>query len=149
MRVDVADEEQYSGEFALWQANCDRSMKGKKGHAALKEMERALVAMPVKEIYADVLVEQGGCMCAIGAVMVQRKIDEGMSREDALDECSMRDPECVETIAEKELGFPHMVAWSTAYENDWDGYRPDVTPAQRYERMLKWVRGKLGVSDGK
>jgi len=39
MRIGYSEDEDYPGQFELWQANCQRSLKGKKGQAALRELE--------------------------------------------------------------------------------------------------------------
>lgn len=44
MRISYSDEEDSPGQFALFQANCRRSLQGKKGQAALRELEAALLA---------------------------------------------------------------------------------------------------------
>ena len=48
MRVSYSEEENYPGQFDLWQANCKRSRQGKKGQVALRELKAALLAMPDK-----------------------------------------------------------------------------------------------------
>ena len=72
-----SDEEGFPGDFALQEANRRRSLQSRAGRKALKRLERALLAMEEKKLYADVLVDPNGEVCAIGAVMVQEKMDEG------------------------------------------------------------------------
>ena len=139
MRVDYSEEEQYPGHFYLWQANCRRSRQGKKGQASLRELEAALLAMPDKRIHRDVLVEPSGETCAIGELMVHRKVSDGITREQAIAECAVLDPG--DTLYHGvSVGLPRMVAWSVAVEND---YERNVTPEKRYADMLAWVRGNL------
>ena len=139
MRVSINEDEDYPGQFELWQANCKRSCRGRKGRAVLRELENALLALPEPKLGYDVLVESTGEVCAIGSLMVQRKVDAGMSREQAIAECSTADPyETEETGV--ELGMPSLVAWSAAVEND--EYSTE-TPEERHARMLKWVRSHL------
>ena len=143
MRVDYTEDEDFAGQFGLWQANCDRSARGRKGQAALREMKKALLAMPVKRIARYILVEPSGEVCAIGALMVQKKIDAGMSREKAVEECSTVAPYPSDAQG-VEAGMPRLVAWSVAVENDsdpWDG--KETTPEQRYDRMLAWVQNRI------
>ena len=139
MRVSYSDEEDFVGQFDLYAANCERSLRGRKGQVALRELEAALQALPHPQLGHDVLVEPTGEVCAIGAMMVQRRIDAGMSREQAIAECSNVDS-CDTQEAGERIGMPSLVAWSAAVEND--EYRRE-TPEQRYERMLAWVRGCL------
>ena len=140
MRVDYSEEENYPGQFELWQANCRRSRQGKRGQAALRELEAALVAMPVKRIHQDVFVEPSGETCAIGSLMLHRKIAEGMPREQAVAECARLDPMDTEEYG-VSLGLPRLVSWSVAVEND-DEYE-NKTPEERYRHMLAWIRKSL------
>ena len=139
MRVDVIYDDQFPGQAELWQANCRRSRRGKKGQAVLREIEAALVAMPDKLIHKDVFVEANGETCAIGALAIQRRVQSGESRKEAAESLSMLCPYDTEEHG-VDLGFPRMVAWSIAVEND-DDRR--TTPEERYNRMLAWVRGEL------
>lgn len=43
MRISYSDEEDHPGQFELWQANVTRSLKGKNGQRALRELESALL----------------------------------------------------------------------------------------------------------
>ena len=139
MRVNYSEEEDYPGQFDLWQANCRRSRQGRKGRAALKKLEAALEQMPIKRLEHNVLVEPDGLVCAIGAQMVQEGIDQGLTREEAV----ARAAEIDQTEVEEEgvnLGMPRLVAWSVAVEND--EFRRQ-TPEERYGRMINWVRAEL------
>ena len=140
MRVGYTDEEDYQGQFDLWHANCRRSINGRKGQKALRELEQALLAMPDKRIYPDILVAPNGAVCAIGSLMVQKKIDAGMSRKEAVAVCAQTYPEETED-AGVEVGIPRMVAWSIAIENDND-WRVR-TPKELYTHMLNWVQERI------
>ena len=140
MRVNYNEDENYGGEFNLWQANCRRSRQGRKGQAALRELESALMGMPDKRIQKDVLVESSGEACAIGALMLHRKVSAGMAREQAVAECAALEPLDTEEHG-VSIGMPHLVAWAVAVEND-EYYRVE-SPEERYRRILAWVRGEL------
>ena len=140
MRVNYSEEENFQGQFDLWQANCRRSRQGKRGQAALVELESALVAMPVKRIHKDVFVEPSGETCAIGSLMLHRKISGGMTREQAVSECADLCPDDTEEHGVR-LGLPRLVAWSVAVEND-DEYKT-MTPEELYRHMLSWIRKEL------
>ena len=142
MRVSYTEDEEFPGHFGLWLANCDRSIQGGKGQAALREMEKALLAMPAKRIARDILVEPTGEVCAIGSLMVQKRVDAGMSREDAVAACSKAVPYETEEKG-VEVGLPRLVAWSVAVENDSDPWNQDTSPEQRYGRMLEWVQKRI------
>lgn len=167
-RINYSEDETYPGQFNIWQANCRRSLQGRKGQKALLELEAALVAMPDKRLYAEVLVEPTGELCAIGALMVERKVADGLSRDEAVAVCADVDPDDTEGAAIR-AGFPHLVAWKVFEMNDITldtrrltlegpttqfGYmgigggcgsiRVPYTPEERYELMLSWVRSELG-----
>jgi len=156
-RIGWTDEEDYPGQFGLWQANCQRSLDGRKGQAALRELETALLALPQKRLITSELVNDAGEVCAIGAVAKHR----GQLTEDmrARGECHMEE-------VGVDLGMPRLVAWKIVELNDillsdregrlvihagpyrWPSEQPTsweftMTPEQRYERVLEWVRGEL------
>ncbi len=133
-RIQYKDDEEYGGEFALWQANCKRSLRGKRGQAALRELEAALIALPEKRLISGV-IEDDGQVCAVGAVIKARgMIEEAYKAED--------DGDTTDAIAASMLGWPSLVAWKIVELNDeeCDG----LTEAHRYERVLARVRELLG-----
>ena len=140
MRVDYSEDEEYGGQFHLWQSNCRRSRRGKKGQAALRELEAALIALPNKRIQKDVFVERSGETCAIGALMLHRKVSAGMTRQQAEEECAALDRDDTEEHG-ISVGLPRLVAWSVAVEND--EWNREDSPEERYLRILGWVRGEL------
>ena len=140
MRVGYSEDEEYGGQFNLWQANCRRSRQGKKGQAALRELEAALMALPDKRIQKDVFVETSGEACAIGALMIHRNVSCGMPRQQAIAECAKLDPDDTEKHG-VSIGLPRLVAWSVAVEND-DEWKIR-TPEERYLHMLAWIRKEM------
>ena len=158
MRIGFSDEEDYPGQFELWQANCRRSLAGKAGQAILRELEIALTAMPSKRLIASDLVDAHGEVCAIGALADAR----GAITDDMIGWAEY-DMEGVGV----HLGMPRLVAWKIVEVNDlqltgtelvfyegpyrWPSERPcayiAVTPEIRYERMLEWVRGQLSAGN--
>lgn len=159
MRIGYSEDEEYPGQFNLWQANCYRSLQGKAGQAALRELEAALIALPTKRLIAGKLVEHGD-VCAIGALALHKgATEEGLEQHDE---------EYMEGVG-MEYGLPKLVAWKVVEANDIDneeyslyapgpnanhfyGYVPgyslrvEVTPEQRYDSMLKWVRSMLAAA---
>ena len=154
-RIGFSDDEERPGQFALWDANCRRSMRGKRGQAALRELEAALLAMPEKRLIRDLLTDDDGGVCAIGAYARHKGLD-----------LSKFDPEDESDEVGVAAGMPALVAWSVVALNDvtldtvwevsdgplnrWDAtYRGgiplvrDMTPEERYEKVLAWVRANL------
>lgn len=139
MRISYADDEDFPGQFNLWQGNCQRSIDGKNGQAALRELEAALLALPEKRLIHGELQDSEGGVCAIGALAKYRNVEV------------KSDPEEMEEVG-VELGMPRMVAWKVVALNDvgLESYYDTLTgkfkcftPEQRYERVLKWVREQI------
>lgn len=166
MRIEYCEQEDHPGQFNLYHANCARSLGGRKGQAALRELEAALVALPTKRLIANALVHEGD-VCAIGALALKRGV-LSLGEEDEGEEM---------VDVGESLGMPRLVAWKVVEANDIDnetysvrapgpnqyqwpeytpGYRLSVhtTPEERYVNVLKWVRANLSggspkTGDGK
>ena len=110
----------------LYRANVARSIQGRRGQAFLRELAAALDAMPVKELIQERLIDEGNNVCAIGAVCRSRGLD--VSNVDC------HDPDEVG----KTVGISHIMAAEIEYMNDEFPWEPE-TPAQRWQRMRKWV----------
>ena len=138
MRLDYCDEESFPNQFELWEANCQRSLRGKAGQRELRELEAALLALPAKRLVHGVLRTDDGDVCAIGAYGQYKGVD-----------LTEFDPEDESDKVGVAGGMPHLVAWAVVDLNDgylgW--YYGDVfvryTPEQRYDKMLAWVRAQL------
>lgn len=165
MRINYSDDEDFAGQFFLWQSNCDRSLRGKRGQASLRELESALLAMTEKRLVSGEFVTPHGEACALGAMAVQRKMVEGLSREAAIAACAEMDQDESQQHGEA-LGCPRLVAWKVVEQNDiinddvWEVHHGPVrrhhgtykggiahvrpmTPEERYDRVLAWVRSEL------
>jgi len=125
-RIGYSDDESFAGEFSLWQANCSRSLRGKRGQAALRELEAALVALPDKRLIHGA-IEEDGQVCAVGAVVKAR----GLLNEASEDEYT-------DAVAENLLGWPRLVAWKIVELNDEECAQ--VSEVERYDRVLAAVR---------
>lgn len=155
-RIGYSEDEDYPGQFGLWQANCDRSLQGKAGQAILRELEQALLALPEKRLIAGKLEDEEGAVCAVGALKKFKGVPEIKSNPD-------NDMEDVGV----ELGMPRLVAWKVVCLNDieisgndlvwtagpyrWPAERPHlyipVTPETRYEKVLAWVREQIATPE--
>lgn len=155
MRIWINEDEDRPNQFALFEANCQRQIKGRAGQKALRELERALVELPEKRLVAKAIA-CGNEVCAVGALLVHQRVAKGESREDALaryqsvvqdddeycgaydDFDGYQDP--TDEIAAAE-GVPALLAWKLVYLND---ERCDhCTPEERYEKVLAWVRRQI------
>lgn len=133
MRISWSDEEDRPGQFDLWQANCRRSLNGRAGQEALRDLESALLAMPEKRLIVDDLAVDGE-VCAVGALMRARGVPQGRLEEISGDDDT-------DVLAAKEARVPRLVGWKLVELNDYE--LEHVTPEQRYERVLDWVRERL------
>lgn len=163
MRLNYADDEDRPGQFALWQANCDRSLRGKVGQRELRELEAALLALPEKRLIHGSLTDDDGGVCAIACYAKHKGVDLSKhDREYESDEVGI------------QAGMPRLVAWKVVALNDieladywvyaegptmplsvYDRQRYDnrgvwqrmtYTPEERYEKVLAWVRRQLESS---
>lgn len=145
MRVNYSEDEDFPGQFELWQANCQRSLKGKAGQAALRELETALLALPEKRLIADKLQAPDGEVCALGALGRFKGVEVPISTDN-----NYNDDDCLERLEQEEaviqfgvdLGVPYMVSVAIVERNDGGSYFDD-TPEGRYTAMLTWVQRQL------
>lgn len=163
MRIGYSDEEDYPGQFELWQANCLRSLQGKKGQTALRELEAALLALPEKRLIAEKLEDSDGQVCALGALAKHKGHSiPAIETEDEWWDESGHAEEMEEFGV--SLGMPRLVAWKVVAKNDIEidghyvnlpgpyrwfqeqqnlrAYVP-VTPEIRYQKMLAWVQRQI------
>jgi hypothetical protein len=157
MRLNYSDEEKWTGQFALFDANCRRSIRGKAGQQALRELETALLALPEKRLIKDALEDESGGVCAIACYGKYKGVDLSKFENDyASDEVGIA------------AGMPRLVAWKVVALNDieldtvWElahgpldrydatyqGGIPlirDMTSEERYEKVLAWVQQQLRV----
>ena len=164
MRLNYSEDEDFPGQFNIWQANCRRSLQGKRGQAALKRLEAALLGMPTKRLIREAISEVNESagrleVCALGAVAMMEGHEQILYGDDEAEEAGVA------------MGFPRLVAWKVVEQNDiqldghyvyaegptmpygkWDRdhYEPrgvwtwfDYTPEERYEAVLAWVRSQL------
>lgn len=130
----------------LWRGNVERTIKGKRGQALLKELEAALLALPERALCAnDVANPEDGTVCALGAVALKRKLEKGAVLPEALKRIAEEFPEgCEAEELADAFKISSMLAREITYINDEDG-RYDEKPQDRYERVLKWVKSQIKV----
>ena len=138
-----------------WEANTTRAINGRRGQALLRELEVALVALPSQQLVSgDLVLDDGGC--ALGALAVHRTMLTGLTRDEATahvaaamlvppgDEFS-HPSECTLDFAEAGLKMRRVLAWAIMEVNDEDCMM--MTPEQRYEAVLAWVRGQITAEE--
>lgn len=89
-----------------WRAQVNSAIRGKRGQQFLRDLIAALDALPEKELIAGDLVDDEGCVCALGALGSARNIDL----------------ESMDTYDYDALGAAFNIAYQLAqevmYEND-------------------------------
>ena len=149
MRFHDGDEE-YPGQWWLWEQAFFRAVNGRRGQRVLRDMEQALLELPEKRLI-DGRLSDGAGVCAVGAYVVHRRVAEGERRDEVLAHLSRLaggDDDWFDgweaeesTILEgQRAGMQLTLACSIASLND-DHY--NVTPEERYERVLGWVQRRL------
>lgn len=144
-------DEMFPGQWWLWEQALTRSVNGKKGQAALRDLRDALLALPEKKLIEGRLADDQGCVCTVGALALKRRVDAGEKREDVLaslvalvpwyedeygsgpdDEWGAQE---VTLEVGKEIGLSLTMAVALAGGND----DRRETPEERYERILRYV----------
>lgn len=121
-------------DLGRWRAQVKSAIRGKRGQAFLRELAAEMNAMPVKELIASELVNDKGECCTIGVVCKSRGID-----------VSKIDYEDARQVGEA-VGIARPLAAEIEYENDENGWRygrGQETPAERWQRMRKWVEKNI------
>jgi D-alanine-D-alanine ligase-like ATP-grasp enzyme len=138
-RICVAEEEEFPGQAELWEANRDRSLRGRKGQAALRELETALLELPEKRLIANHLKDDEGGVCALAALAKYKgaELPEEVEAEYD-DEYGVAIQDQMVAFG-KSLGVPRMVAIDIVYQND-DTWWKELTPEERYRKMLNWTQ---------
>ena len=152
VNFDDYDEDEYSDlrAFAFgW--NEKQALGGRKGQKFLREMEAALLALPRKELVANVFVAEDGGVCPLAALALKRSKDAGKTEDDALAEVrnllSMEDAfydnssyeNC--EYAAKALKTNRYMAYAVMYCADEQARKLNLS--ERYDAVLAWVRKNL------
>lgn len=118
----------------LYRGMIERTIRGKRSQAFLRDLAAAMDAMPEKKLIAHELVTATGECCAIGVVCKARSIDTSKVDIENADEVGAL------------VGIARSLAAEIEYENDEVG-RWDETPERRWTRMRKWVSDNLIDAD--
>jgi hypothetical protein len=118
----------------LWRGAVEAALSGRRGQAFLREMLRALDALPQKRLIDEALVDADGEVCALGAV----------SRLRALAVAGV-DTENRDQLSEL-FGIAPAMAAEIMYIND-EGARwgEAETPEARFTRVRSWVVSEIHV----
>lgn len=112
-----------------WRGQVSSAIRGKRGQEFLRDLVKALEAMPDKKLIPNDLIDQrNGRVCTLGAIGVARGID-----------LTTIDPQDHETLSEK-FGIASQLVQEIEYEND---KCSSSDPAERYQQMLSWAKRHL------
>lgn len=135
-------------ELGRWLGRVKSAIRGRRGQRFLRDLERALVALPVKRLIRNSFCRDGE-VCLTGAAMVQKRVDAGMTREAAMREVHKTyDADMDEedwgsdegaAVVEGEFDVAESLAWEAVYQND----ETAGTPEHRYEACLRWVQRNI------
>ena len=138
------------GRWELWEQATSRALAGKRGQAALRDLEQALLALPEKRLVEGYIAKDGE-VCAVGALVLAKRCAAGESRAAVLAELErLSDPEgdyaadVTASLGRKYGRMAYAMAWRIAELNDEDCR--GATPEWRYEYVLNWVRKAQGAA---
>lgn len=143
-----------------WRAQVKSAIRGKRGQRFLRDLIEALDELPEKKLIANDLVDESGCVCALGAL--------GKKRSVAIDSVDTHDYDALGSI----FDIAHQLAQEVMWENDeafdqWDfievevygpvrPYYPDYgqhtkrvrvpvdnVAEKRWRHMLDWATERL------
>lgn len=119
-----------------WRGAVESAIRGKRGQEFLKELLATLDAMPDKRLIADDLVTAGGEVCALGSVLVARKIEQPLP-----------DLEDADSIAGL-LNIAQALVREIEFENDefgrWNTYKTiEDKERARWQYMRTWVESQI------
>ena len=150
MRFSDGDEE-YPGQWWLWEQAFFRAINGKRGQRVLRDLEQALIDLPEKQLIQGHLSDGKG-VCAVGAYVVHKAVAKGQNRDEVLayldslvqpdywDELDGWQAEEATIIEAQREGMQLTLACSIAALND-EYY--SCTDEERYERVLAWIRARI------
>jgi hypothetical protein len=134
-------DDEFPGQFDLYRANVDRSIRSKAGQARLRELRDALLALRVKKLEAGIFIagdEDNPRVCGLGAWALHHA--RGVAEASAIvpkypADVAADDYDTADAL--KRFGWPKLVVWEAIYVNDLAWSR--ISSEERYQRVLAWV----------
>lgn len=121
-------------QLGRWRAIIRSASKGKRGQAFFRSLVEALDSMPVKSLIADDMEDDGGCVCALGALDRHRGGSPG--NLDPYDYQSLGD----------EFNIAHQLAQEVMFMNDQGTWKRNESPEDRWLRMRNWAAAQAGIA---
>jgi hypothetical protein len=105
-------------QYGRWRAQVKSATRGKRGQTFLKELAKAMDAMPNKRLIANELISENGECCAIGVVCKARGLD--------VSDVEVEDPEQVGLAVD----IAYQLAAEIEHQND-EGVYYEESPEKR------------------
>jgi hypothetical protein len=128
-RAGYSDLDDWDWDLIRYRGQVASAIRGSRGQKLLTDLLAALDAMPDKALVSEELETESGEVCALGCL--------GKARGMEMAAIDPEDPDLVATA----FDIAPQLAREIAYENDEGWY--SETPAQRWERMRKWVAANI------
>jgi len=131
------DDEFYPNQAAMWWANVSRALKGRKGQQALMDLEQALLDLPEKRLISGYLAADGE-VCALGALALSRRVEQGEVREQILASLEDKTPPVCECghLKREHAEDGHCEGWATSQRGCWEActqFRLDADSHGNYD----------------
>ncbi len=117
-------------EMIRWRGAVASAVRGKRGQALLRDLLRALDAMPKKRLIHGELIDSSGDVCALGAVCLHRNLP--------MDLLDSEDHE----LMSRTLNAAGALVREIEYEND-EAFMGHEEPEQRWRRIRQWVSNRV------
>jgi hypothetical protein len=130
-----SDLDNYADDFdnasALWWANCERAVEGKRGQKALTVIRDALLALPSKRLVSSTLVDHEGTFCTVGVYVAHKEQLGGKSNEVTVQEMLDKYTRCVC----RHKFSDHNAEGCSSQTPDWASQTPKMKPCpcKQYE----------------
>lgn len=137
-------EEYYPNQGDLWWANIERALNGKKGQAALRDLEEALIALPEKKLVRGHIAKLDGSVCAVGALIVHKRVTAGEAREAVLAEFATKEEcHCGHARSEHEAD-----AECGGKRHNWNTHEDRPCSCDAYDEYIEEDSGDATASAG-
>mgnify|MGYP001583717301 CR=1 FL=1 len=169
-RADLSygNDEEFPGQFALWEQSQKQALKSKRGRQVLRDLRAALLALSDKRIISralctvgrhrtnvdpdldehldELLNKQGEGVCIVGAYAWHQLVRMGKTTEEAFDALpTLLDIEhpLYDTInfAKTQCGMSIALAWMLSWKND--ETLSQLLPEDRYTAFMRWIDAEI------
>lgn len=163
--------ENFPNEWAFWEHRLYQVLGGKPGRKQLAKLREALLALPEKRLisralstagkaeahandrysdYKDLIAEQGVGVCAVGAFVWHRKVENGADPTQAMIDLPLVPDIDGESYLTPNIGesagLGRTLSWDLMQRND--STYSNLSPEARYTAFLDWIDRQLAAPLG-